>query len=338
MRLLIVAPQQDKASGNWVSALRLKAGQEQCGHTVELLSVTLAPDSRFIEQVEAFDPDMTLLLHAYRSGKPWLQAFAERPFCVLLTGTDVNQGLDDAQQRPVIEEVFKRAGLVLHQNPLLARQLCNSPDLVCNLRELPAGIVLGETPYQLKEKHKLPQDKPLLLCPAGIRPVKGVLELLHLFDAVAARTQAFHLAFCGPVLDKAYASDFMAQIKSRSWASYLGTIPSQCMAAAMRQADVVLNNSVNEGLPNALLEAAALGVPILARNIPGNAVIVNPGGNGLLYNSKQEFAAHALRLLEDKDYRRALARPEPKSYSPEREANALDRLLHQVLPTDKKPE
>ena len=80
--------------------------------------------------------------------------------------------------------------------------------------------------------------------------------------------------------------------------------------------DVILNNSVSEGLPNALLEATALGLPILARNIPGNAAVVESGGNGLLYDDAAGFLESAVRLLNDPDLRRSLSHPQPERYAP----------------------
>ncbi len=117
------------------------------------------------------------------------------------------------------------------------------------------------------------------------------MELLELFDRMAMESTDFHLAFCGPGLDDDYAKRLLAAIEGRPWASYLGTIAPEAMADAMRGADVVVNNSHTEGLANALLEAATIGIPILARDIPGNAAVVTHGINGLLYNDETVFSS-----------------------------------------------
>lgn len=102
------------------------------------------------------------------------------------------------------------------------------------------------------------------------------------------------------------------------------------MGQILRQSDVVLNNSVSEGMPNALIEAAALGCPILAHDIPGNRPVVEHGVNGFLYSDAAEFKASASRLLDDADLRRALSRPETERYAPEQEALALHNLCHRL--------
>ncbi len=116
-------------------------------------------------------------------------------------------------------------------------------------------------------------------------------------------------------------------LETRPWASYLGPIPADAMADAMRQADVIVNNSAAEGLANALLEAATLGIPILARRNPGNAAVVLHQHNGLLYESEAEFSAAALELMTPAR-RKQLAHPEPHLYAPEREAAELEALLY----------
>jgi glycosyltransferase involved in cell wall biosynthesis len=115
----------------------------------------------------------------------------------------------------------------------------------------------------------------------------------------------------------------------RPWASYAGIIPPEAMADAMRDADVIINNSISEGLANSLLEAATLGIPILARDNPGNAALVRHDINGLLFENDQDCLRHATRLLE-KQYRRQLSRPD-SSYRFEIEAQELQAILLEAV-------
>lgn len=66
----------------------------------------------------------------------------------------------------------------------------------------------------------------------------------------------------------------------------------------MRQADVLLNTSESEGQCNALLEAAAVGCPRLARQCTGNASLVRHGQTGMLFSSPEEAEVYLLQLLE----------------------------------------
>lgn len=336
MRILILIPAQDRATGNRVTAERFRAGLQTRGQTVELLETGLEPSPGLREQVDAFQPEVVLLLHAYRSGRPWLAlGRAETPAVCLMTGTDVNLGLDDPVQQPVITAVLERSAVILLQNRRLTAALTERlPRQAGKIHYLPPGIVLGRAPFDVRRQLGLAAKTALFFCPAGVRPIKDQTGLLELFDPLAAQGPTFHLAFCGPVLDRDYAETFRGMVAARPWASDLGVIPPEAMAAATASTDVVINNSRAEGLPNALLEATALGIPILARDIPGNADVVEDGHNGLLYRNPQEFADCVRRLLGDPGLRTALRNPEPGRYRPEQESAALERFLVTALADD----
>ena len=332
MRILIVIPQQDHASGNWVTARRFQRGLEALGHTVWLCDTPLQGSGRCKRALADFQPDVALLLHAYRTGKPWQETSGSQslPSVVMLTGTDVNHGLDNPGQNGVIRATLEQARLIILQNPIIQAELAaRAPDLATKLRYVSPGILLGRDPYPLRARHDTPPELTLFLLPAGLRPVKGVLELLTLFDPLAGEGVPFLLAICGPVLDRDYGDRVLAAVQERPWARYLGIVPPQAMAQAMCEADVVVNNSISEGLANSLLEAATLGLPMLARNNPGNAAMVRHGLNGFLYDGAADCVERARELLRA-DRRRDLSRPDPR-FDPAREANQLAILLRTAL-------
>jgi glycosyltransferase involved in cell wall biosynthesis len=106
------------------------------------------------------------------------------------------------------------------------------------------------------------------------------------------------------------------------------------MASVMRESDVIVNNSETEGLANSLLEAAALGIPILAHEIPGNLAVVQHGSNGLLYASQKEFVDCTIQLLKSKR-RQQLSCPDPTRYNPDNEALALLVCIRDVVSSEK---
>lgn len=328
MRVLIVTPRQSRVTGNRVTAERYRKGLEALGWSVRLVEAGENP-APLEEETVLFRPDVLLLLHAYRTGRLWLGAAgASRiPAVVVLTGTDIHGGIDSSEEGPVVREVLGRAASVITQNPLTIRALRHAaPAWSERLRYLPPGVELGADPYPLRTRHAISPEEVLFLHPAGIRPVKGNLELLRLFDLLAPRAP-FRVVFCGPCLDRDYFARFLQAAAERPRVLYAGALPPGAMASVLQAADVVLNHSEKEGMPNALLEAAVLGRPILARDVPGNAAIVEEGVNGLLYRTAEEFIGHAGALLEQPELRRRLSLPRPDRYRPEEEARALDAIL-----------
>lgn len=336
MRILIVIPRQPAATGNHITAERQRHELEQLGHEVRLLQVEVLNPQPLAAALRDFHPEAALLLHAWRSGQPWLQVreSAAIPCVVSLTGTDLAQDLATPERGPVIREVLARAAAIVTQNPLTADALRHEhPEWGQRLHYLPAAAVLGDVPFALRQTLGVSATTPVLLHAAGLRPVKRNLELLLLFDEIARKRQDFVVAFCGPPLDPAYAARFRQGLATRPWARYLGVIPPAAMAAVLRETDVVLNHSASEGLPNALLEAAVVGRPMLARAIPGNAAVVQHGINGLLYTDDEEFRSHVRTLLDNPVLRRRLAVPDGERFRPETEARALQSLLRSIAET-----
>jgi L-malate glycosyltransferase len=324
LRILIVVPRQPQATGNHVTAARYAHGLRCLGHRVQVLEISVG------EHLSCEGFELVHLLHAYRSGQPYLASGLATPMVVSLTGTDQHQGLDQAEQAPVIRQVLSQAAAVITQNPLTFRDLPRQLSLLgTKFRYLPPGVELGQSLFPWR-KTLAPAGDLLFLLPAGIRPVKGNLELLQLFDRLP-RTEDWQIAFCGPVLDEDYSRLFFAAIERRPWSHYLGVIEPAAMADTLCQADVILNHSSCEGLPNVLLEAAVLGRPMLARNIEGNAAVIEEGSNGLLYDDDAGFLQQATRLITEPSLRRQLARPAPERYDPQREALALEAIYREAL-------
>jgi glycosyltransferase involved in cell wall biosynthesis len=84
---------------------------------------------------------------------------------------------------------------------------------------------------------------------------------------------------------------------SNGWIEYLG--PTDTIREVIRQADCVVLPSYREGTPRSLLEAAAMGKPLIATNVPGCIEIVEDEWNGYLCEAKnaQDLAQKMLRML-----------------------------------------
>lgn len=328
MRLLILIPRQPRESGNWVSAERFARGLEQRGHQIRLAETDPDSPATFVPDLRAHPFDVALLLHAYRCGRPWLQAQPDGlPYALLLTGTDYFHDRLQPERADVIETMLHQAGAVLTHNSRMYSDLRHArPQLADRLHLLPVAASLGSRPFDLASRIQRRAGEILLLHPAGLRPVKRNLELLLLCDQLASAGKPFRLLFCGPELDTDYAVKFQAALAQRPWACWLGSVSQPAMASLMRQVDLILNHSTSEGLSNALVEAVTLGRPVLARDIPGNAQVVAHEVNGLLYSDDSGFLATATRLLDDPDLLRHLTRPpSPTGYN--QEIEILEAIL-----------
>jgi glycosyltransferase involved in cell wall biosynthesis len=109
------------------------------------------------------------------------------------------------------------------------------------------------------------------------------------------------------------------------------------VAELMPQFDVFVQPSLREGLPNAVLEASALGLPIIATAVGGVPELVEHGQTGLLVppGSSQELAQALVRLARDDGLRATLgaaARTVSVTLcSPEREFMETDAIYREVV-------
>jgi glycosyltransferase involved in cell wall biosynthesis len=74
----------------------------------------------------------------------------------------------------------------------------------------------------------------------------------------------------------------------------------------MRKLDLFVHYSRWDALPNAVLEAMALGLPVVASAIPGNRDLVSHGRTGFLAKSEVELFEYCLKLIDDPSLRRRL--------------------------------
>ena len=96
----------------------------------------------------------------------------------------------------------------------------------------------------------------------------------------------------------------------KSWAAQPGIVwhgPADDVARVWREHHVALLLTYREGLPRSLVEAAAVGRPIIATDVPGCREIVRDGVKGFLVPPRQAGGAAAAmqRLAADEALRPA---------------------------------
>jgi glycosyltransferase involved in cell wall biosynthesis len=101
----------------------------------------------------------------------------------------------------------------------------------------------------------------------------------------------------------------------------------------MENADLFLSGSYYEGFPNALLEAGALGIPVIAFNVPGGiSEIINAGENGLLVSDNDiiGFAAAINKGLQSNFRRNEIIEATNKRFSVRGMLNSLENIFLKI--------
>jgi glycosyltransferase involved in cell wall biosynthesis len=136
------------------------------------------------------------------------------------------------------------------------------------LTYLPWGLPLEQLPFL--DDRRISAEAPLLGFVGRIEKRKGQLELIEAFAKLQARRPNARLELVGPLADAGYAADVRVAIRraglTRS-VTMTGSVPD--VAARVRDWDLFVSMSSDEGQGLAVLEAMAMGVPVAARPVAG---------------------------------------------------------------------
>ncbi len=156
-----------------------------------------------------------------------------------------------------------------------------------------SGVNLNEFTYK-----KMPENNKLKILYAGrIMNDKGIRELLSAINALEDSEIEFKIV--GFSEDEELHNQVKDTARNNKNVEYLEF--TNQLSHLMIETDVVILPSYHEGMSNVLLEAAAIGRPLLASNIPGCREIVIEGYNGLLFNPKDGVSL-LNKIVEFKEY------------------------------------
>lgn len=132
-----------------------------------------------------------------------------------------------------------------------------------------------------------------------LSPEKGCLEMLDAFAAIARRVHGARLAFVG---EGPLEPELTRRVEDAGLQPLVRFVRHQTPILPLYEAvDVVVSPSRTEGLSNVILEALAVGRPVVATRVGGNEEIVENGVSALVVPALQPAAlAEAVcRVLED---------------------------------------
>jgi glycosyltransferase involved in cell wall biosynthesis len=149
---------------------------------------------------------------------------------------------------------------------------------------------------------------PLVVTVARLVPQK---DLALFVEAAARLRQAHPTARFAVVGDGPSRPELAALASARGLDGALEFLGARAdVPDVLRAADVFWLTSAVEGLPNVVLEAAACGLPVVARDVGACREIVRHGATGYLVSARdpEPFVRYTLPLLQDPSRARAMGR------------------------------
>lgn len=148
------------------------------------------------------------------------------------------------------------------------------------------GINQIEYVQGMKSKLNLPMDKIIVLTIARFTPQKNYELCLQ----IAANSEMANLFFIWIGDGEEWAS-----LRKNKSTNVIMPGASTNVNEYLSASDIYLSTSRREGLPISLIEAASIGLPIIASDVTGNNEIVENEYNGFLFNLNS--SSQAVKLL-----------------------------------------
>jgi glycosyltransferase involved in cell wall biosynthesis len=197
---------------------------------------------------------------------------------------------------PIYRRVLRLADAVIYLNEedwrtLGGRRTLLIPGEGIDLKAFSPSAVPPERQAALRSELGLGSDDRVVLMVGRMLRHKGVLEFVEAARRVRVACPEAVFVLVGPSDEGNPARIPSGEI--RVWETtglvrYLGT--REDVRELMAIADVVVLPTYREGLPRVLIEAAAMGRPIVATDIPGCREVVRNGVNGFLVPARDAVA------------------------------------------------
>ncbi|WP_417538427.1 glycosyltransferase family 4 protein [Marinobacter sp.] len=197
-----------------------------------------------------------------------------------------------------------------------------------DLKEIDAALA------SLPQGDTTDKDSPVIGFIGQMIPRKGIPDLIEVFDQIYQTQPNLRLQLLGDGSQRSELEQQAAQLKSVNAIEFLG-FRSDRLELLSKFSLFVMTSSL-EGIPRCMMEAMAVGIPVVAYDIPGVDQLVEHGKTGLLapFGDKAALAACCKQVLEDPELAATLSQNAREMvharYSAARMADEYEALFREL--------
>ena len=193
----------------------------------------------------------------------------------------------------------------------------------------------GTAPRGIRRRLGLPDDTPIAVCVGALTREKDHATLLRAAAAARASAPALRWLLAGEGPERPALEHLVAESGLQDRVHLLGHDPDP--PALIRDATLLVHSATEEGLGTTLLDAMALGVPVVATEVGGIPELLGAGAGVLVRAHDPTALAEAtVRMLTDGTLRAscvARAAEVVAQYSDTRMAEGMRSVYRSVLST-----
>jgi glycosyltransferase involved in cell wall biosynthesis len=154
----------------------------------------------------------------------------------------------------------------------------------------------------MRRHMEIPEQVPVITSVGNIRKVKGIDVLLEAAGHVCRQYPEAVFLVVGRKSEAQHCRELESRIASLGLTANFKLLGSrEDVFSILQMSDIFCLPSRSEGLPNALIEAMACGLPCVATNVGGSPEVLAHGESGLLVPSEapEQLAQALTRLLSE---------------------------------------
>lgn len=214
------------------------------------------------------------------------------PFVVTAHGSDINIYAGRKTLRPQILQALRQASAIIAVSEDLRGKICAlDPGLSPRVHCIPCSGVNPEVFHLAQEetaRSELDSDGRTVLFVGNLVPIKGLdtlVEAWRLLLRNGGLRPEDRLVLIGDGPLRGHLQEVASEPDLAGTLHVLGPLAQKEIAGRMRTATLLCLASLNEGMPNVVVEALASGLPVVASAVGGIPDLVRPGVNGDLVAS-----------------------------------------------------
>ncbi|MBN1535264.1 MAG: glycosyltransferase [Anaerolineales bacterium] len=179
-------------------------------------------------------------------------------------------------------------------------------------------------------------DDILLIYTGRLGPEKNLSFLLRCFAGIVKAYENIGLLLVGDGPERENLMDLVSHLGVKKRVQFFGMVPYQDVRRYLAMADLYTTASITEVHPLSVIEAMAVGLPVLGINSPGVGDIVQDGVSGCLAqdNDMAAFTAKMAKMITDNDMRKKMgiaAKERSQNYSINKTCQIMIEKYQQVV-------
>ncbi len=272
-----------------------------------LIEMTLFPLSAIIRAgrlVRKHKIDRVMVYFTLPSGPVgyWIKKRCGIPYIILLRGGDVPGHVPELDTlhrvlNPVRRSILRNASAIIANDAGLANRSMSEDPYPVNV--IPNGV---DPDYFIPAKNEPTADGFRILFVGRFTREKNLFHLLDQYSklrSIFTGGVSLRMVGDGPQMTK--LKQYAAKTGLEGCVTWYGWVPKDQLRELYATSSCFVNPSFYEGMPNAVLEAMASGLPVVASDIPGNSTLIKDGSNGYTFDlNKPDGCFDALtKMVQD---------------------------------------